>query len=269
MVGPAAPVSCPRNRITLSDGGSTGKRSVRVLSGIATREKWHFALKVLGSVLPKRLAGLTGHRPLPPRGLGRKHDSGARFRIRPGIMVAQPDAEPPADIGQTRRVDAPLGARELHRACERQSRRANSVHAATGSEHTSVKTRVVGCDELGVIEPREHCQPEFAEGGRVAYILPMEAMNVGELKPRRRRPYQERTCSLNFPVAPLGEAHRAGTDPLSVGSLEIDSDERIHGSRRYHMAFRMVQVRGGQQRSLQSSVHEGCSEKMTPEQISA
>ncbi len=56
-------------------------------SSAAAGETRHIPLKVLGSVLPKALAGLTGHRPLPPRGLGRNHDLRACFRIGSGIMA--------------------------------------------------------------------------------------------------------------------------------------------------------------------------------------
>ena len=74
--------------------------------------------------------------------------------------------------------------------------------------------------------------------GRVADIFPTEAMNFGELKPRCRRPDQERPYDLNFPFGPLGKAHRARTGLPLIGGLEIDRNERIHGIRRYHTAFR-------------------------------
>ena len=187
--------------------------------------KEHIPPEVLGSVLQRRLPGLTGRRPLPSLSLSRKYDTCACFRIGPRVMVAQWDSKPPADIGQPGRVDAPLRARKPDRTGERQSRHTNSVPGATRLEHAPVKTRVVSRDELRLVEPGEQGGPEFAKGGCVADVFPAETMDPGELEPGFRRSDQEGPHSLNASVAPPRKADRARTVRLMIGGLEIDCDK--------------------------------------------
>ena len=166
-------------------------------------------------------------------------------------MVTQWDTKATANIGQPCRVDAPLGARKLDRTGERQFRCPDPRHGAARVKHAPVERGIVRRDEFRVVDPGQQGRPEFAKGGCGADVLPAEAMDPGELEPGLRRSDQERTHNLDFSVEPLREADRAGTDPPSIGGLEIDRDEGIHGTKEYHTPIRKVQFRGGDSPSLQ------------------
>ena len=90
----------------------------------------------------------------PPVDLGREHDARARFRIRPGVVVTEQNTKLPADVGQLRRPYSPLGACELDSTEERYPRCTQSVFRATREEDTPIERRVVGGQELRVVDPR-------------------------------------------------------------------------------------------------------------------
>ena len=95
-------------------------------------------------------------------------------------MVPQWDAKLSADVRQLRRVDFPLRARKLDGAGEWSPGRPQPVPCATLMEDTLVERRVVGGDELRVVDPGEQRRPKFTEGGRVAHVLPAQAVDSSE-----------------------------------------------------------------------------------------
>ena len=142
--------------------------------------------------------------------------------------MAQRDAEPPADIRQCRRIDPPLLPRQLHRADERLPGSLDAIGGATGVEDASVERRVVSSDELRALDPGTESRPEFAEGGRMANVLPTKSVNPGKTELRRRRTNQKRPRHLDLALAAHDETHRTRTVPAVIGGLEIDGDESAH-----------------------------------------
>ena len=75
----------------------------------------------------------------PSLSFGSKYDSRTGFRIGSGVMVAQRDGKPTANIWQPCRVDAPLRTRKLDRTGERQSWHTNTEHGATRLKHAPIE----------------------------------------------------------------------------------------------------------------------------------
>ena len=93
-------------------------------------------------------------------------------------MVMQRDAKSAADIGQPRRVDSPLRASKLDRADEWNPRHLDTICGATREEDVPVERRVVGGDELSVVDPGAQGRPELAEGGCIVHVLPAKATSL-------------------------------------------------------------------------------------------
>ena len=86
-------------------------------------------------------------------------------------------------------------------------RHPDTLRNATRAQDATVKRRVVGSDELSVVDPGLQDGPEFAEGRRGAHILPSEAMDPGEYELRFGRPDEERPSNFDRPRRTAAKAN--------------------------------------------------------------
>lgn len=80
-------------------------------------------------------------------------DPSARFGIRQGVVVAEPNSEETADIRQARGVDPPSRSGQPNGADEMLRRRRDPRTRAAGVEHALIETGVVGGEEVGFGKP--------------------------------------------------------------------------------------------------------------------
>jgi len=107
-------------------------------------------------------------------------DASASAGIRFRIVMLQWNAQMTAHIGQGRRVQSPNRPSHFNRANKCGFRRFQRGLGATGLEHRTIESGVMGRNEINPLQLRLNFTPQFLEARFAFYIAPGNAMEISE-----------------------------------------------------------------------------------------